>query len=191
MKRHLRGFTLIELMVTIAVLGILAALAFPGMSDYFDKQRLISQTRAIADLAQLARSEAIKHSASTNPKTVSMTINATAPWYVGLANSGTIACTGAAGATPCVTNEAGSNISHIVTATECTGCTVTSPTTQTVIVFDLRGLATIYNAGIASNTSQPITLRSPRGKQLSLTVGRLGRISLCSPSGTVSGYTPC
>ena len=181
MNKVHRGFTLIELMVTIAVLGILAALAFPNMQEYLDKQRLISQVRAISNLAHLARSEAIKHSAAgtSNLKTVSMTVSPTSPWYVGLSN-GSTACSGST----CVINEAGVNVSHTVSATECSGCTMTSPSAQLVITFDLRGVAT-------GGADQSITLQSPGGRQLTLSVGRLGRISLCTPAGSVTGYATC
>ena len=64
-----RGFTLIELVVTVAVVAILAAVAFPGMGDFIDRQRLVGQTLAIADLAQTARSEAIKRVPTAGSRT--------------------------------------------------------------------------------------------------------------------------
>ncbi len=181
MRRHSGGFTLTELGVTIAVLCILAAAAFPNLSSYLDSQRLIGQVRAISNLAQLARSEAIKQSSSgaSGLKTVSLTVAPSSPWYAGIAN-GPAACSGAT----CVINESGNSVSHTVSATECTGCTMISPAAQIVITFDLRGLAT-------GGTDQSITLQSPLGKQLSLNIGRLGRISMCSPGGAVGGYATC
>jgi len=179
-KRIVNGFTMIELMVTVAVLGVLAAVAFPSMRDYLDRQRLISQVRAISELAQVARSEAIKRSAASGGaavNTIAMTVDPTSPWYVGLA-TGNAACSGAT----CIIT--GSTDRRLVTATECSSCTMSSPAAQAVIVFDLRGLVT-------GGAAQDITLASPMGKQLRLSVSRLGRISLCTPSGSVSGYPSC
>jgi len=181
MVKRSYGFTMIELLVTVAVLGVLAAVAFPNMREYLDKQRLVTQMRAISSLAQFARSEAIKHSGNTNFKSVAMTVSPAAPWYVGLAN-GTAACTDAA---TCVINEGGASVSHMVNATDCSNCaTMTSPGGQAVVVFDMRGLVT-------TGADQAITLQSPLGKQLSLSVSRIGRISLCSPGGSVIGYAAC
>lgn len=181
--KQARGFTLIELMVVVAVLGVLAAIAMPNMRDFIDRQRLVTQAREVANVMQLARSEAIAHSASGDAasKSIAVTVSPTAPWFVGLAN-GTAACTNT-GTSTCTINQGGTSVSHTVTNSHCSGCTMVSPTAQQVLVFNLRGLVT-------GGTDQQITLQSPLGKQLSITVSRLGRISVCTPNGLV-GHPAC
>jgi type IV fimbrial biogenesis protein FimT len=61
-KRHPRnrGFTIFELMITIAVAGVLAAVAIPNMRDFIRNGRLTSATNDLLRSMQIARSEAIK-----------------------------------------------------------------------------------------------------------------------------------
>lgn len=62
-KRHMRsigqnGFTLVELMVTIAVMGIIAVMAAPSFSDMLQKQNLNKSSKQLIAVLSKARSQA-------------------------------------------------------------------------------------------------------------------------------------
>ncbi|MHB1188709.1 GspH/FimT family pseudopilin [Thiobacillus sp.] len=55
-----RGFTLVELLVVLAVGAILLAIAFPGYAFLVNSSRLAAVTNELVSAIQLARSEAVK-----------------------------------------------------------------------------------------------------------------------------------
>lgn len=55
-----RGFTLIELMVTVTIAMILVMLAAPSFNDLIQRNRMTSQANDLLSLFQYARSEAVK-----------------------------------------------------------------------------------------------------------------------------------
>jgi type IV pilus assembly protein PilE len=68
-SRIVRGFTLIELMVTVAIIGLLAAIAFPAYSKYMIKS---NRGAAQAYLMELAQAE---NQYMADSRTYSSTVN--------------------------------------------------------------------------------------------------------------------
>lgn len=63
--RTQRGFTIIELMVSVAVLAIAMAIAIPSFQELMANQRVKAAADALATSVMYARTEAIKRNAST------------------------------------------------------------------------------------------------------------------------------
>ena len=55
-----RGFNLIEVLVTLAVLGILIALGAPSLAEWLQTQQIRAATEAVLNGMQVARGEAIR-----------------------------------------------------------------------------------------------------------------------------------
>lgn len=60
-SRRSKGFTLVELMVTLVVLGVLSAIAFPNFRNTLRSNRVSTSNNEIVGMLSLARSEAVRN----------------------------------------------------------------------------------------------------------------------------------
>jgi len=60
MNKNNHGFTLIELMVTLAVFGVVISIALPSLSIFLESNQRAAQVNTLVSALNLARSEAVK-----------------------------------------------------------------------------------------------------------------------------------
>jgi type IV fimbrial biogenesis protein FimT len=170
-----RGFTLIELMVAIAVLGILITLAAPSFNGFIDRYRVKRAADTISAFLINTKSEAVKRNT-----TVRAVFNTTgASWCAGMTTNATCDCT-VTNANACQID----GVERVVRGSDYKNIAL-AVTGSTFAFTPLRGVANV--AGNAEVTSA-------NGLKIQVKVkNTTGRIRVCSPSGSgnVTGYPAC
>ena len=169
--RQATGFTLIELMIGIAIMSIVLALGMPSYKAWIQNAKIRSAAESIVYGLQIARSEAVSRNAL-----VQFTLNVGSSWTV------CVVANVAANA-PCVTTiqtrAAGDGSSSAITVAAADG-----PTFR----FDNLGRMTLPALVAPTTTTSinvdvsPAILSAAESRDLRVTVDVGGRIRMCDPN---------
>lgn len=176
-----KGFTLLELLATIAILGIVLAMGIPSLATMLEKRRTVAAVERIYSELQLARSTAVARS-----ETVFMNIVPGVDWAVGVSNDAL--CDPSDNNPVCSLPDVNNNnpVTHLFTSVDNDNVSLASTANQ--ITF-------LSQRGTASPTTIVVTSQGDMGFVVNIIVRPLGQISICSPTadpGTyVSSYRAC
>ncbi len=189
-----RGFTLIELMVVIAVVATLLALVAPSFKRIIDVSRVRSVNAALVTDLQFARSEAasrnrqvfLRFDNTGTSTTCYVVLEGAAPSFCDCKRPPGTACTGPA------------DIKEIrtVQVDRALGLTVGLPAgvTQTTMGFDpATGRLLIAPLDVVQDAPGDfiIDVKNDNVGGLRTSVAPTGRPSVCSPSASISGVQTC
>ena len=182
------GFTIVELMVTVAVFAVLAALAVPSFTDFFDRSRVRGAGDEVLSLIATARAEAVENDLDV---TLAFVDDGTNPWCIG-ANSADAPLAGApaAAAAPCDCT----TVDACMVADQ--QMVMTSADYEDVDIGALPAAMTFDSmlGAVVPLGTRTVTLTSPSGKyDLQVQVNGLGQARLCTPDGKpgMSGVARC
>ena len=173
------GVTLIELMVIIAVIGVLSSLAVPSFIEQMQQQRVEGAAEGLVAAMQNAKAEAIKTNNDIKivftssggictGSTCSNTSNAHLDWCYGMTNKSTCNCTLS---NSCATGSE-------VQGTDYSNVSVTFNTSKSRNFDSMKGAATSGTIRFFSGT-----------RSLGVTTSSLGRIRICKDTNsTLSSY---
>ena len=162
-----KGFTLIELMIVVAILAIVATIALPSYKSYIENTKIRNGAESIQNGLQKARTEAVLKNAS-----VIFTLGANSAWTVGCVTSNANC--------PAVIEErkAKDGSSNTVTVTPAAG-TVT-----------FTNLGTRATGGINQITLDNSALASADSRELRVTINGAS-VRMCDPNLAVGNLKAC
>jgi type IV pilus assembly protein PilE len=122
--RTQQGFTLVELLIAMAITAILAAIAIPSYSAYIQKSRRTEAKSALLDLASLEERYFSTNNTYTNQASnLGYSAGTATPFAVGSGYYNITSITVTAAAAPTGPTSVGTPASYLITATPVAGTT--------------------------------------------------------------------
>ena len=186
MKKN-SGFTLVELMVTLVIVGIIAVVGGPSIKTFIQNSELVSSSNELVSALHIARSEAIKLNSrvticeSSDGATCATTGNWEDGWIVFVDADGLLDGTGAActaTGTDCLLRVHDGFDDNALTITGVDSNTVTISS----FTFSSRGLPKTSNGVSQSGT---FSVCSPSGSR-AVILGLSGRVRISDNSAVVT-----
>lgn len=153
-RPDMRGFTLIELMIAIALIGIAVGIAIPNFARLVRNNQIEAQAQTLNSLLQFARSEAVVRRA---PVTVSNVGNvwtiATSSQTLRQETFDTAQATIATSPSPINLTYSSNGASSSAGETRITICRDNNPTFGYLLTVDRSGSSRLHNRGKDSDTT--------------------------------------
>lgn len=162
------GFTLIEMMIVVVIIGVLAAMTVPAFDDLIAKNRVKNATEDIYALLTQAKTEAV-----IRDQDLRVTINPNA-WCIGFSTTAGCVCTvtDPNDGTACAVPVGAVNALRVVNGAEFNNVTLTDNSFGGATVFD-------HVRSTAGNGSMTITSGT---WALQISIGVMGRVRICKPA---------
>lgn len=168
---HSAGFTLIELVIAVAVMSILLLIALPNFSIWLQNTQIRTAGEAILNGMQLARAEAVRR--NTN---VELQMTTGSGWTATVVSTGEVIQT------------------RLAQEGSASAAVTIMPAGATKITFNGFGSLAGNNDGTASVTEIKIdapSLAAADSRQLCAMVGTGGTVKLCDPQVTAPDPRAC
>jgi type IV fimbrial biogenesis protein FimT len=198
-KSHMRGVSLLEMLIAMAILGIVVSVAVPSMSGFSANQRLLGAAEQVFGHLQQARAESVARNAVVN---VNFSAAGTTTWTYGVSTTAScdLTITDPTTANACIitVNDGDTTYDGIDGATD-TGDRVLmlfpssdfGDVEMAIASFSSGGTQIIFDPVRGTASSGQINLEGSTGDQLRITMSLLGRAAICSPGGSVEAYEAC